>query len=334
MTAIGRLLADAGLDRTLPDHGFRAEHLPRLVAGVTGNLANDPTADASARDAQLLSLYQRAMTPRPAAAPRPPALDTTDRQGEHDHMIDPPSNVAAHMTTELVGRPGSVFLVLSGPGGTGKSSLIRMWREADPDLGYVKNVTTRTRRAPDPVSGVDDDDFFEFVSREEFHRRVQAGELAQWVNPQEGYYSGTPLAPLREAVAQGRDLVFDYTPQLFLNLQRAFPEQVVGVFVAPPSLEVLRDRLAGRGSEDGAKLQLKFNMGAQDMAYVDMHDYHVTNVDLADTLTTLRSILVAEKARLRRSPNLREVYADLRDPRQMLFYYDPGYTRLATMAGS
>lgn len=249
-------------------------------------------------------------------------------------MIDPPSNVADHMSTELVGKPGSVFLVLSGPGGTGKSSLIRMWRDADPDLGYVKNVTTRTRRAPDPTTGVDDDEFFDFVTRQEFARRVADGELAQWVNPQEGYYSGTPLAPLLDAVAAGKDLVFDYTPQLFLNLQRAFPEQVVGVFVAPPSLDVLRHRLAGRGSDQGDKLQLKFNMGAQDLAYVDMHDYHVTNVDLGSTLETLRSILRAEKARLRRSPNLAEIYGPMRDPRQMLFYYDPGYARLATIAGT
>lgn len=248
-------------------------------------------------------------------------------------MIEPPPSVAAHLSTDLVGAPGSVFLVLSGPGGTGKSTLVRRWREADPDLGYVKNITTRARRPPDPTSGVDDDEFFEFVTRREFHRRVQDGELAQWVNPQEGYYSGTPLAPLQAAVAEGRDLVFDYTPQLFLNLQRAFPEQVVGVFVAPPSLEVLRHRLEARGSEDAEKLQLKFTMGVQDLAYVDLHDYHVTNIDLASTLDTLRSILRAEKARLRRSPNLATIYGTMRDPRQMLFYYDPAHARLSTMAG-
>ena len=247
-------------------------------------------------------------------------------------MIEVPTNVAAHLGTELVGAPGSVFLVLSGPGGTGKSTLIRRWREVDPDLGYVKNVTTRARRTPDESSGVDDEDFFEFVTRQEFRRRVQEGELAQWANPQDGYYSGTPLAPLLDAVATGRDLVFDYTPQLFLNLQRAFPEQVVGVFVAPPSMAVLRDRLEGRGSDDGARLRLKFAMGVQDLAYVDLHDYHVTNTDLAPTLDTLRSILRAEKARLRRSPNLATIYGAMRDPRQMLFYYDPGQARIATIA--
>lgn len=249
-------------------------------------------------------------------------------------MIEPPPNVAAHMETALVGRPSSVFLVLSGPGGTGKSSLIRMWRDADPDIGYVKNVTTRARRAPDPTSGVDDEDFFDFVTREEFRRLVEDGQLAQWVNPQEGYYSGTPLAPLLAAAAEGRDLVFDYTPQLFLNLRRAFPEEVVGVFVAPPSMEVLRERLSGRGSEDGAELQLKFTMGAQDMTYVDMHEYHVTNTDLPSTLDALQSILRAEKSRLRRSANLTEIYRSMRDPRQMLFYYDPTHSRVSTIAPS
>ncbi|MDX8050894.1 hypothetical protein SK571_16010 [Lentzea sp. BCCO 10_0798] len=242
--------------------------------------------------------------------------------------VVPPAHIADHMTTELDGRSSSVFLVLSGPGGTGKSSLIRMWRKADPDIGYVKNVTTRGRRPADPVSGVDDDDFFDFVSRERFRELVETDQLAQWVNPQEGYYSGTPRQPLLDAIAQRRDLLFDYTPQLYLNLQRAFPEQVVGVFVAPPSMEVLRERLTGRTSGAGDKLQLKFNMGVQDLSYVDMHRYHVTNHDLTETLETLRGILRAEKSRLDRLPELRERYEAMKDRRQMLFYYDPAGTRI------
>lgn len=243
--------------------------------------------------------------------------------------VVPPAHIAKHMTTELDGRSSSVFLVLSGPGGTGKSSLIRMWRKADPDIGYVKNVTTRGRRPADPVSGVDDDDFFDFVSRERFRELVETDQLAQWVNPQEGYYSGTPRQPLLDAIEQRRDLVFDYTPQLYLNLQRAFPEQVVGVFVAPPSMEVLRERLTGRTSGAGDKLQLKFNMGVQDLSYVDMHRYHVTNHDLGETLETLRAILRTEKQRLDRLPELRERYESMKDRRQMLFYYDPAGTRVA-----
>jgi guanylate kinase len=242
--------------------------------------------------------------------------------------VVPPANIAAHMATELDGRSSSVFLVLSGPGGTGKSTLIRMWRKADPDLGYVKNVTTRSRRPPDPISGVNDDDFFDFVSRDQFRELVLQGELAQWVNPQEGYYSGTPRQPLLDAIEQRRDLVFDYTPQLYLNLQRAFPQNVVGVFVAPPSMEVLRDRLAARSSEHGNRLQLKFNMGAQDMSYVDMHRYHVTNHDLEETLGMLQSILRAEKQRLNRFPELCDLYDTMKDRRQMLFYYDPTGSRI------
>jgi guanylate kinase len=206
--------------------------------------------------------------------------------------VVPPANISAHMATELDGRSSSVFLVLSGPGGTGKSTLIRMWRKDDPDIGYVKNVTTRARRPPDPSSGVNDDDFFDFVSRDQFRELVRQDKLAQWVNPQEGYYSGTPRQPLLEAIEQRRDLVFDYTPQLYLNLQRAF------------------------------------NMGVQDMSYVDMHHYHVTNHDLEETLETLRSILRAEKQRLTRFPELCDLYDTMKDRRQMLFYYDPAGSRI------
>lgn len=222
----------------------------------------------------------------------------------------------------------SVLLVLSGPGGSGKSTLIKKWLDQDKTIGYVKNVTTRAKRKP--VAGVDDHDFFEFVSVESFKQYVVNGELVQWSNPSEGYYSGTLLKPIKEAISFNNDLLLDYTPQLFLNFKRMFRSRVVSVFIAPPSMTVLKERLQNRGTEDGRKFDMKYKMGVQDISYVNEHDYYVINDDLDETLTILQAIRTAEKAKLANQIGIEERFLAVTN-QSMLFYYDPTDARLAAM---
>jgi guanylate kinase len=222
----------------------------------------------------------------------------------------------------LGGRPKSIFYVLSGPGGTGKSTLIQRWRRDDPSLGYVRNYTTRAQRPPDAASGIDDADWFHFVSPSEFQKLVREDQLVQWSHAVKGYLSGTPIAPLHEAVAAGRDLVFDYTPQLYMNLRTQFREHVVGIFIVPPSINELASRLRGRGSENEQRFQLKMAMGRQDLAYAMEHDYLVVNADLERTLATLKGIRLAEQAKMANLEGVADTYRSL-GTRPMLFYYDP-----------
>lgn len=215
-------------------------------------------------------------------------------------------------------QPCAAFYVLSGPGGTGKTTLIKQWLRDSPDLGYVPNVTTRK---PRPLSQVDENGFYEFISRDEFRRLVEADAFAQWVNPSEGKYYGTPIAPLRAAIAQGRDLVFDYTPQLYINLRRQFREQVVGIFIVPPTFSELLRRLGSRGTEQGEELYVKEQMAIQDLGYVDEHHYHVVNDDLDETLGILKAIRLAERQKIERVAGIREI-CRAHSPRTMMFYYD------------
>jgi len=219
--------------------------------------------------------------------------------------------------------PAPLFFVISGPGGTGKTTLIREWRKIEPDLHYVPNVTTRK---PRPASAVDEAGLYEFVSFEKFRALVEADYFAQWVNPSEGKYYGTPRAPLDDALTKKQDLVFDYTPQLYINLRQLYREHIVSIFVMPPSLEELRRRLETRNTESGRDLEIKYQMALQDLAFVEEHDYHVVNDDFEKTLRTLQSIRVAEKARLSRQTGVLPEYLK-RARRSMLFYYDPSGTR-------
>lgn len=231
------------------------------------------------------------------------------------------------MGLDFRGEPGSTFFVLSGPGGTGKTSLIKRWLKDCPDLGYIANVTTRP---PRPASAVDETGFYEFVSREEFQSRVRANEFAQWVNPSEGKYYGTPIAPLNQAIEAGTDLVFDYTPQLYINLRRQFKRNVVGIFIVPPTFRELLRRLTNRGTELGAELSIKQQMAFQDMSYVGEHKYHVINDELDAALATLKAIRTAERCRMERLPGIEQRCKEV-SPRSMLFYYDPLDRRLSDM---
>lgn len=232
---------------------------------------------------------------------------------------------------DLVGSEKSVFFVLSGPGGTGKTTIARRWLADDSSLGYVRNHTTRARRAPDPSSGIDDDDWFEFVSTDTFRDLVEQDHFAQWTYVRRGYCAGTPVAPLVDAIAEGRDLLFDYTPQLYINLRRRFPAQVVGIFVAPPSLAVLRQRLEARGPAPGQTTEMKYEMAVQDLDYVDEHDYFIVNDDVDHALTELKAIRVAEKRRLRNLEGASDACRSASRP-SMLFYCDPLGERLNQIA--
>jgi guanylate kinase len=227
----------------------------------------------------------------------------------------------------LGGERTSVFLVLSGPGGTGKTTLIRRWLAAEPDLGYIKNTTTRDRRPVDPTSGIDDDDWFDFVSTTEFRRLVEADHFVQWANATKGYCSGTPIAPIHDAIAVGQDLVFDYTPQLYLNLRRRFRSQTVGIFVVPPTFGHLKSRIAARAKDDAAQHDLKLRMALQDLAFMDEHEYVVVNDDLEVALSELSAIRTAERCRRNRLEKLETRYKWVPQP-PMLFYYDPDDARL------
>lgn len=221
----------------------------------------------------------------------------------------------------------SVFLVLSGPGGTGKTTLIRQWLKDCPDLSYVPNITTRQ---PRPASAVDESGFYEFVSRDEFQRLVREDHFAQWVNPSKGKYYGTPIEPLHAAIKEGRDLLFDYTPQLYINLRRQFRQQVVGIFIVPPTFAELLHRLESRATESGQDMYIKQRMALQDLSYVDEHHYHVVNDDLGKALETLKAIRTAERSRMSRLQGLEEGCKRIA-PRSMMFYYDPLDQRLSDM---
>jgi len=208
-----------------------------------------------------------------------------------------------------------ILLALSGPSGIGKTSLITAMREQDPGLGYTYSVTTRK-----PRKGIEE--HYEFVSREKFLGMVERDEFIQWIHPSFDEFYGTLRAPVEEALAEGRDMVFDYIPEGYLNLRRYYPQQTVGVFVMAPSIAEMRRRLTKRGTEFGEELTHRQNMAERDFDFVAEHEYHVINDDFDETLHTIQSIRRAERARLTRQSGVVDQYRH-HSNKTLLRYYDP-----------
>ena len=214
-------------------------------------------------------------------------------------------------------RRPSLLLVLSGPCGTGKTSLSLAWQQREPDLIYSRSVTTRAPRtgfAPEPQ--------YDFITRDEFLHKVEAGDFAQWIHPSFDEYYGTARAPIDKAIAEGRDMVFDYCPEGYLNLKRFYPDHVVGIFIMAPDVETMHRRLVGRNTETNEELKLRYQMALQDFNFVDQHEYHVVNDDFEIALTQLQAIRVAERLRLSRQRQVIQHYQHVARP-SLLRYYEP-----------
>src|SRR5579875_2696519 len=133
-----------------------------------------------------------------------------------------------------------VCLVIAAPSGAGKSTITRALLDTEPELTLSVSATTRARRAGE-IEGV----HYHFRTQAEFDAMVQAGELLEWARVYGRCY-GTPRAPVEAALAAGRDVAFDIDWQGYRQLRAAMPQDVVGVFVLPPSLEALAERLKAR----------------------------------------------------------------------------------------
>lgn len=188
---------------------------------------------------------------------------------------------------------GGLLFVLSGPAGVGKDALISTLKAQGFPMHYTVTVTTRPPR-PHEVEGV----HYHFVAPEEFARLRDAGELLEWATVH-GHFYGTPRAQVRAALAAGQNVLLKIDVQGAATVRRLVPTAIL-IFLSPPSMEVLRERIAQRGTEDAAELAVRLRTAEAEMAQLADYDYLVINHTgcLAAAAAQVRAIVVAESCRV------------------------------------
>jgi guanylate kinase len=166
-----------------------------------------------------------------------------------------------------------LLVVVSGPSGVGKDSVLRRVFQLDPGLTYSVSYTTRAPR-PGEVADVD----YSFVSEDEFDRLVEAGAFLEWANVH-SHRSGTGRQRIDDALDAGRDIVLNIDVQGGESVRRLMPEALT-IFLAPPSIEELARRRAGRGTEDASELARRESDAEIEMGYSHRYDAVVVNEDI------------------------------------------------------
>lgn len=189
-------------------------------------------------------------------------------------------------------------LIISSPSGAGKTTLTTRLREAIADLRFSISHTTRK-----PRGNEENGREYHFASREEFIRLVEKGEFLEWAEVHGNLY-GTTRQELA-AAAENRGIIFDIDHQGARQIKSAEPS-AVSLFILPPSMEILLQRLRGRASEDEATVQRRFAAAREEIAHYGMFDYVLVNDNLDKATTQLISIFRAEECRRQRAAALAE----------------------------
>lgn len=184
-----------------------------------------------------------------------------------------------------------LLLVLSSPSGAGKTSLARGLLDVDQDIVLSVSVTTRKPR-PGEVEGTD----YHFIDAAQFESMRKGDQLLEWASVFGNLY-GTPRAPIEEAIARGRDVLFDIDWQGTQQLAERMAGDLVRVFILPPSAAALDGRLRSRAQDPPEVVQRRMAQASAEISHWAEYDYVIVNSDLGQSIEGLRAILTAERLR-------------------------------------
>jgi guanylate kinase len=192
-----------------------------------------------------------------------------------------------------------LLIVISGPSGTGKGTILRHIRENNKDIRFSVSATTREPRSGE-VHGIN----YFFKSSQEFEEMIQSDDLIEWVSYCGNYY-GTPRKYIEDILADGYDCILEIDVAGALNIKKKYPN-CVSVFVLPPSFKELKRRITDRGTESPEIIEMRLKTAKYEMTFVDKYDYAIINDHIEKVVTELEGILMAEKLKFARNINILE----------------------------
>lgn len=198
-----------------------------------------------------------------------------------------------------------IMLIVSSPSGAGKTTLTRLLLENEENVSLSISVTTRARRTSEV-----DNVHYKFLTRRQFELMRDGGELLEWAEVHGNFY-GTPREPVETALADGRDVLFDIDWQGTQQLYQTMRDDVVSVFVLPPTATELKLRLERRAEDTAEIIARRLKNAAEEIPHWQEYDYVLVNRDLDKSFARLRGILTAERLKRVRKEDIQEFVDDL-----------------------
>ncbi|GAB6088307.1 guanylate kinase [Alkaliphilus crotonatoxidans] len=191
-----------------------------------------------------------------------------------------------------MGKSG-LLLVVSGPSGAGKGTICKKLVESNPQIKVSVSATTRRPR----VGELDGVNYF-FLTKEKFEGMLANDEFLEYAKVYDNYY-GTPQKYVLENLEKGNDVLLEIDIEGALQIKKKFPDGVF-IFILPPSMEELRNRIIGRGTESEADIEKRFGAALQEIKQFVAYDYAVVNDELARAMDDVKAIIRAERLRVRK----------------------------------
>ncbi len=178
------------------------------------------------------------------------------------------------------------IVILSAPSGTGKTTIVRSLMERLPQLAFSISATTRAPR-PHEINGRD----YHFLPEADFRQRIEAGAFVEWEEVYPGRFYGTLWSEIDRIVAAGQVPVFDVDVYGGLNLKKRFGPAALAVFLEPPTLEELSERLRKRGTEDTLEIELRLQKAVHELTYAHLFDLRIVNGNLESAIDQVHAAI-------------------------------------------
>lgn len=195
----------------------------------------------------------------------------------------------------MLNRKG-LLLVVSGPSGAGKGTICKALLNKNDQIKLSVSATTRKPRNGE-VHGVN----YFFIEKEEFTKMVENGEFLEHAQIYDNFY-GTPKAAIIECLEKGQDIILEIEMQGARQIKEVYPEGVF-IFVLPPSLEELKSRIVGRGTETQEEIEKRFSCAFEEINQIVNYDYFIVNEDIEKSVNDVEAIILSEKNKVTRYKN-------------------------------